>query len=372
MWSTDLLLICTVLQVIVTASADLESKIGMMDATLEKAEADLVMSNTKLQEIEQKLDRLLKFITQQGAANTNTASSTQGILVAGGLGTYRSTEVFIPATGQTCLYPDLPYEAMQTTLDLVGDLPTLCGMNDACYSGNPCRWCIQLTPPSRLGKWTLYANTTEQKRKTHSSWVSSSGLVLLGGYAYYATTSAELVPAGGQIFNLQGRTRLACAIDTKDSVVVTGGISEEVTSGVLRYNLEGFVENLPNMNNKRFDHACGSYTSGGTLVLLVAGGEEDNSYHSSVPPLSSSEKLVTGSTAWTYTKPLPRGLQSVASTSMSNQVFLLGGEDEKDDSRVEILAFDGEEWKEVGKMKKARYMHAASKIVSTDGQPLCL
>jgi len=407
MWGTTSLLLCSVLQVLVNASDDLDSKVDMMDGTLDKVEADLKMTNAKLEEIEQKMEPLLQYLKQQqqqqqqGPTNTTlpsttgssfqindllqfgnlvvdfseTAGNLEGILVAGGLGAYHSAEVFIPANGKTCLFPDLPYEALQTTMDLVGDLPTLCGSNDSYKPYNPNKWCVQLTPPSRHGKWTLYANTTEVKRRTHSSWVSSSGLVLIGGLEYYASKSTEMVPAGGKSFDLQKFTRNACAINAEDSVILTGGLTSgggrlRVASRVARYNLQGFVENLPDMMTKRYDHACGSYTSGGKLVLLVAGGDEDNI--AKLPPLSSSEMLVTGSTAWTATKPLPRGLESVASVAMSNKVYLLGGQDEKGDKRVEILAFDGEEWKEVGKMKKARYMHAASKIVSTNGEPLCL
>ena len=46
--------------------------------------------------------------------------------------------------------------------------------------------------------WPKYANLTE-KRYEHTSWVSSAGIVLIGGYGPYsakAETTAELVTGG--------------------------------------------------------------------------------------------------------------------------------------------------------------------------------
>jgi len=389
-----------VFQVLVNGSDDIDTKLDLMEGKLDKVEADLAMSRTKLDEIGKKMEPLLQYIKEQGPTNTSesttsspgfqindllqfgnlvvdfsdTAAKLQGILVVGGLSTDRSAEVFIPANGKSCLFPDLPHETKHFTMDLVGDLPTLCGSMDYL---RPFKSCVQLTPPSRHGKWTKYAQL-EKYRENHSSWVSSSGLVIIGGMRGGKTT--QLVPDGGKNFTLQRVTRNACAITAQDSVILTGGITLDeirdklvVTSGVARYNLQGFVENLPDMNTKRYNHACGSYTSEGKQVLIAAGGELDNAYRSNEPPLSSSEKLVTGSTAWIATKPLPRILTEMASVSMNNKVYILGGEGaDYREPRAEILAFDGEDWKEVGKMKKERSWHSASKIVSIDGEELCL
>ena len=47
-------------------------------------------------------------------------------------------------------------------------------------------------------------------------------------------------------------------------------------------------------------------------------------------------------------------------------LFITGGtvRDTSDENsmRAEVLAFDGEDWKEVGQLKKARKYHAATKI----------
>ena len=57
-------------------------------------------------------------------------------------------------------------------------------------------------------------------------------------------------------------------------------------------------------------------------------------------------------------------------------MFIAGGKhgdigDIGDNARAEILAFDGEDWKEVGQLEKARYYHAATKIDITDIMGFC-
>lgn len=59
----------------------------------------------------------------------------------------------------------------------------------------------------------------------------------------------------------------ACAINIPDTstVVITGGNNARTTVSV--YGLQGWIEDLPNLNYGREDHACLSYISGeGTRV----------------------------------------------------------------------------------------------------------
>ena len=121
-----------------------------------------------------------------------------GILIAGGWDS-TSTEVFIPDTGKTCSLPDLPDSRDGHTLDTLGNTPVLCGgFMDSATS------CLQLTPTSPDGVWTNYA-TTMESRSDHISWVSSAGLVLMGGYSGTGTTTeiVSSVPSGGSISLIQ-------------------------------------------------------------------------------------------------------------------------------------------------------------------------
>ena len=49
----------------------------------------------------------------------------------------------------------------------------------------------------------------------------------------------------------------ACTIQLEDKVIITGG---ECTATIVSvYNMEGWVENLPDLNTGRQDHGCGHY-----------------------------------------------------------------------------------------------------------------
>ena len=49
----------------------------------------------------------------------------------------------------------------------------------------------------------------------------------------------------------------ACAIELDDKVIVTGGVKNSLTVSV--YNTVGWVEDLPKMQQGRFDHGCGHF-----------------------------------------------------------------------------------------------------------------
>ena len=53
--------------------------------------------------------------------------------------------------------------------------------------------------------------------------------------------------------------RSACSIEFEDKVVLTGGFDHTEITRVAVYDVDGFVEYLPNMNHKRSDHGCGHY-----------------------------------------------------------------------------------------------------------------
>ena len=62
--------------------------------------------------------------------------------------------------------------------------------------------------------------------------------------------------------------RLACSIQLKESVIITGGfnISSEPLKRVQQYNLAGSMGRLPDMKTARSGHACGHYLHNGKVV----------------------------------------------------------------------------------------------------------
>ena len=55
--------------------------------------------------------------------------------------------------------------------------------------------------------------------------------------------------------------RSSCLIDEGNTFLITGGYYPQVTSTVSRYNAEGWIEDIGNLNNARFGHGCSRYTN---------------------------------------------------------------------------------------------------------------
>jgi len=276
-----------------------------------------------------------------------------GIAVSGGMGdeydTLESVEVFDPHTGLSCSLSTLPERRYRHTMDT----SYICGGESRGDTN-----CLHLVN----GQWTE-GNTLVEKRREHCSWETEDGILLMGGFD--SPTTSEIVNIdggqGGPAFDLKYRTAKACAISDliTDSVIITGGYFTE--QGVERYNMMGWVEDLPQLIEGRYDHGCGSYLRvDGTQVLLVAGGWENGP-----GPHSSTEVLIGDSPAWTSTTPLPMIVFGVASVSLYNTVFISGGEDGAYHSnRAEVLAWSDEEqdWVEKGKLQMTRKFHAMTTI----------
>ena len=108
----------------------------------------------------------------------------------------KSVELFIPETGKTCSFPDLPVVRNDHTMNMVGDALVVCGGRDVLFIDEKSftiKSCVHLSPPSS-SVWTSYA-TTRKERSFHTAWVSPSGeLLLVGGV--YSAEDAEIVNAG--------------------------------------------------------------------------------------------------------------------------------------------------------------------------------
>ena len=116
------------------------------------------------------------------------------VLIVGGWDTSTSAEVYFPRKGQGCRTPQYAHPASvhTTTMDTVGGKTILCGgggIQKECYEFTP------NSPTSSSSVWTKYADL-HIKRYEHTSWASSQGPVLVGGYEPYGVNSektAELV-----------------------------------------------------------------------------------------------------------------------------------------------------------------------------------
>ena len=108
-------------------------------------------------------------------------------------------------------------------------------------------------------------------RHYHISWLSPLGIVLIGGVNYETPSgirNAQLLN-GTILFTIDRRLSYACSIGLMETVVVTGGgpKKDQSQSTVEVYNTSGMVEQLPDLNTPRRDHACGHYVDSNNHVV---------------------------------------------------------------------------------------------------------
>jgi len=186
-------------------------------------------------------------------------------------------------------------------------------------------------------------------------------IVLLGGVGDAAKLTAEIVPGGGT-FELRHSGDLACGIPDGDTIVMTGGAGHN-HNHVTRYNVDGFVEELPQLPKKRAAHACAALPS--TKAFIVAGG-----YDGSFNFLSSVLTLLPGAQAWSSLASLPRSLSGARASIVGGKMRVTGGHDggwDRSSYRSEVLEYQPEpsnQWTTVGQLEAERQAHAVLSIGS--------
>jgi len=289
---------------------------------------------------------------------TPTTSADQdlsGQLVVGGYDgsdQLSSVEIFPPPSSDTCSIPDLPGPRNGHSLSLLsGGRLVVCGGSPSSKEKS----CITWTRGST--SWAHLYNTSTARR-WHVAWVPTSlpnSIVLLGGEDYAARTTAEIVPGGGT-FALHHSGEGACGIPDEDTIVMTGGWPPH--DYVTRYNVNGFVEELPQLPGDRVYHACAALPS--TKAFIVAGGWNGSNY------LSSVLTLLPGAQAWTPLASLPRSLSGARASIVGGKMRLTGGYDGSSDIS-EVLEYQPEpsnQWTTVGQLETERGAHAVLSIGS--------
>ena len=56
-----------------------------------------------------------------------------------------------------------------------------------------------------------------------------------------------------------------CAIELEDKVILTGGYESKHIVGV--YNVDGWIEDLPQLQNQHYKHGCGHYVNNDNQIV---------------------------------------------------------------------------------------------------------
>jgi len=244
----------------------------------------------------------------------------------GGNNFLSSVELFPRPPSDACSIPDLPQPREDHSLSLLsGGRLVVCGGGDGSYLDSCIYWVAGNT------SWTPF-HTMSVARIFHTAWTPPSlpdSIVLLGGRGRAARLTAERVPDGGG-FELSHNGDSACGIpDAGDTIVLTGGGGHNY---VTRYDINGFMEELPQLPENREGHACSALPITGALV--VAGGYTSGR-------TSSVLTLLPGAADWTSLASLPRPLNSAPASIVGGRLRLTGGRDSRGSSyRSEVMAHE--------------------------------
>jgi len=240
------------------------------------------------------------------------------------------------------------------------------------------------------GKWIYTKWNLTEKRKYHTSWERSDGSVqLMGGYDHDMTSwkTTEILTKTGskKDFDLKYGIGNACAINTNnDYVMITGGFDskrDNTTDRVRKYDVMGWIEDLPNLNHARRNHGCGYYWSNNNFVYLVAGGLDTHGYVlSSAETLSKSDSWTRG-LSWSFIENLPSARYHVSSITVNNEIFMTGGTDWANwfgtgqwKRFPDVLKYDqdAKQWLKIGNMSVGREGHALTVLPLADVEPYCI
>ena len=124
-------------------------------------------------------------ISQDGWGNTTTDSETGIVISGGGQALNKWVELFIPSSGESCLFPSVPDIRENHSMNKM----FICGGDDF-YARDLCIHFVD-------GEWkTLSA--TKESRDDHSGWLTPSGVLLMGG-SYNGGQTTEIISIeGGQ------------------------------------------------------------------------------------------------------------------------------------------------------------------------------
>lgn len=201
----------------------------------------------------------------------------------------------------------------------------MCGGGKSTSSQRSCLHISTLLTPGSRRNIQL-----SQRRRDHLCWKMPGGddeVLLLGGT--YSPSSTEVVKGtkSSSSFRLQDKTEKACGMEVRGNFIVTGGkLRSGSLNKVAEYSKSGFVRYLPDLNQRRFWHACSSYRNNDDkTVLLVTGG----GYYSgrSFNRLDSTELLVDFTGPWQtpHSASLPTVRAGLAAATLDNTVFIFGG-----------------------------------------------
>jgi len=264
-----------------------------------------------------------------------------------------------------CALPDLPESRSFHSMDE----NVICGgfkAGSSIRESGPLSNCLHFEE----GQWMAYNLSLPQTVHSHVSWRRpDGGIQLMGGMFGGGYNSKSFLVTNNiseRIFDVKYDIDDACAIKLDDYVIITGDGNRRF-SKVSKYDMNGWVENLPNLIYGRVNHGCGHYyTDANELVYLVSGGTGEEG-----SKIAFTEILAESAKSWSLVGRLPYARKGLSGISINNQIFMTGGYGY--DKLKDILKYnpDTKEWVKTGEMENAMAYHASSVLPITEVKPYC-
>lgn len=303
-----------------------------------------------------------------------------GFLITGGSaggmmdqGIY-TTEIFLPSEKLSCRFPNLPLVSADHSLTSLAssDHTVTSSIKDTLLcGGRETNMNCQLWTGER---WKVVSSPLLQRRWKHAAWPTETGVLLIGGATRREKSTEHLFWNGShweaqEQFRLEYSSQSSCLIDDETSFLLVGGWQEEYQHEahrrVTRYDINGFVEDLPSLNRDRYNSGCSSFTADNNKkTYLVTGG-------GGLWGLTdTTEILEKDSSSWTIVESAELAIPmfGMRSVKLEDAIFMIGGEDRFGNKQTSILKFNQKRmsWTKFGNTMMLRSCHAVAVVKITN------
>jgi len=301
--------------------------------------------------------------TTTTTTTTDTSTTTEPkiprILVVSGY--EKKTELW-PKPDSQCALPDFPLEVSGAVGFWTAQRPTVCGGKKRlkkCFALKEHQW----MPWTDMGTARHYASAL---------LVNPNQALIIGGWDASGNRlkTTELISSSGSEegnkFPVTIHAHCSFKINATHGIV-TGGYQNRYLSAKSWYVdlTTTRVTPGPTMRTERRGHGCATFQYGTKSFGIVAGGNIGKRYLDSTKMIALDQE----SPEWIEGPKLPRGLRSLTLVQTIQGTYAMGGRDEDNNRRNEVLQLDcpGDQisscqWKEVGNLEFARYDHVSIPI----------
>jgi len=321
-----------------------------------------------LASLKQGLENLLAMVNRfENGQSTQIDQSIPRILVVTGYGDSMKQTQLWPKPESQCALHDFPLEVSGAVGFWTAQGPTVCGGYDGEKTSNKCFL-------YKENQWTPWTNMGTVRWGASAIQINPNQALIIGGKDENGNRlkSTELISSSGSEEMTDFPVKIVghCSFKINAThAIVTGGDQDRSISTPNTWYVDLTTTRVtpgPTMKTGRRTHGCTTFQHGTKSFGIVSGGY--NYYGDGKLDSTEMIELDQESPEWTEGPKLPRKLVDLTLVQTTQGTFALGGSDGSN-RRNEVLQLDcpGDQisscqWKEVGNLQFARYLHVSIPI----------